>query len=178
MSTIKTTTAILFSWFLLVFGLNILSIGTFQIPVFAQLLAVLMSATMLLLPQLGRAKIIVSSVAGLILFGALYLVNGANTSLMNALAGLVAVEGAILLTNVLGARLSAAERTAKIFSMGAQHLGVVSVDEGEHKLNDELYRARRLERPMAFVYCELNTPATPQKPRHSSTAWVNWWLKT
>lgn len=162
MSTIKTTTAILFSWFILVFGLNALNISTFEIPVFAQLLAVLMSVTMLMLPQLGRAKIVVSSIAGLILFGALYLVNGANTSLMSALAGLIAVEGSILLTNILSARIATAERTAKIFSMGAQHLGVVSVDEGEQKLNDELYRARRLERPMAFVYCELNNSATAE----------------
>ena len=156
MSNIKTTTIILLSWFIALFSINTLTNGQIEIPAFAQVLAVAIGAAILLLPQLSRSKLMISGAVALIIFSALYFVTGANGSLINIAASIVALEVSVILTHILSKHITKVDRAAQVFAMGSQHIGMVAIEEGEEKLNAELYRARRLERPMTVVYCELN----------------------
>ncbi len=172
MSNIKSITITLITWFIILFSVNTLTNGQIEIPVFAQLLAVAISTAILLMPQLSRTHLLISGVVSLVVFGALFVTTGANGSVVSIVMSIIAVEISVILTHILSQRITKIDRAAHIFTMGSQQIGMVSIEEGQEKLNGELYRARRLERPMAVVYCELNTRDEKDITVENNT--VNW----
>ena len=66
----------------------------------------------------------------------------------------------ILVTTLLMRRMSEAlhefEFAAETFILGSQSNILRSQEEGQKQIDEELYLARRFNRPIALVYCELN----------------------
>src|SRR5712691_6450994 len=94
------------------------------------------------------------------------------TATSTAVDGAVMFGGLLLLRRVSMALLEF-ELAVQAFVLDVKSARLVSRMEGEEQVNQELYRARRFERPVAVLYCTVQANSE-EKDSHVVTEFFRW----
>ncbi|MCZ7545299.1 MAG: sugar transferase [Anaerolineae bacterium] len=145
-------------WFAFLFNierLDVLGSEPFNLASFVYVLAIAISAALVVFPNLGHQNLQLSRLAVLAIYGVTRtLFRGWETEPVHQFL----VEGvALLITLALMRRLSQGlidfELAVQAFVLNVEGARMLPQVEGAEQANHELYRARRFERPVAVVYC-------------------------
>lgn len=158
MRSMKMQIILLVVWFALVFNLDELVLNGNRLNLFVYGLMIIVSVALLSLPALAQLPIAVSGGAVAVLYGISYFIaNALNNTPFDALPfiiGAVAVLGTFCIIRWISRTQLPAPAEAQNAYYGANVQPVYSQIEGEDRINDELYRARRFERPASVVYVQ------------------------
>lgn len=174
MSNIKLQLATLLVWLAVLFNINVFLPTGESLPIFVYVLCIAIGGTMLMMPRLAKTSFTVSIVVTLVVYGLLYILfTNTDNATITVIAGAVAVLITLTIMRWLCNRLLELDLATQNFIVGRGTYGLITRAEGEQKMNDELYRARRFERPLAMVYCTL--PDTPSERSVTvETEIINW----
>lgn len=155
MSNIKTQLAALLVWFALFFNLNFFLPEGETLPPFIYIYSIAIVGLLLVVPRLVKINFAITIVATLAVYSGLYILTASETSTTTLIVGGAATIITLSLMRWLCARLLEFDLAAQNFIVGRGTFGLLTTTEGEQKMEDELYRARRFERPLSLVYCTL-----------------------
>lgn len=176
MSRIKLPLIILTIWFVLIFNLERLLGSEFivldpMVPWFV----VFLSVVLLTLPVLARQNLMLMSALVFFGYAALFTLQNALTGIQfqTFLISVSILEVTLLLVRHVAKALYQFDLATETILLGTTGVRMLSLTEGEEAINHELYRARRFDRPVAIVYCEVSKENLPNHLRVDTGA-IQW----
>jgi len=178
MSRIKLSLIVLFIWFALILNFDrLVGAETALVDPMVPILVVVMSVILFGVPFLARQSILASIVAVFIAYSGIFAIQNSLLGLEFSmfLVGITILTTTLILVRYVAKAIHSFDKTAESFLMGADHqnLPVLTLTEGEEEINHELYRARRFDRSVAIIYCEIPDTANTadQKVEFGSIQW-------
>ncbi len=164
MRRLRITIIVLAVWFIILFNVERPDIGDQQIIDLAPTVyavAALISGSMFILPGLDRLPtwLLYGSTLVYIPLKAILGYSLVGPALIPTVFEVLALMITVVISKTIASDLHEVEQAVEDVVLEADNTRIVSSTEGLERINEELQRARRYDRPVSLVYCEID-PAT------------------
>jgi lipopolysaccharide/colanic/teichoic acid biosynthesis glycosyltransferase len=171
---------IVFAWFAILFNIERVDIGgqePFDLDTLVYVLSFAISMFVVAFPHFVRRSHWWLNVAVLVVYAMIRLY--IRTGWLDQPATIIIMEIlALTITTLLMRRVADAlmnfEEMLEIFLLDIKGVQMLPTTEGAERVNQELYRARRFERPVALVYCEMMSDGQPTQPAQVKIGHIDW----
>lgn len=160
MSHIKFSMIVLFIWLALVLNFDrMVNHPAIVIDSLVPILVILMSVVLLGFPGLARQNIMASIIAVFAGYTAIFTFQNYMVGLEFSafLVGIAILTTTLILVRYVAKSIHNFDKAAESFLIGesTSNIPILPRAEGEEEINHELYRARRFDRSVAIIYCEI-----------------------
>ncbi len=158
MARFRILLIVLTGWLIILFNLerpDITGIGNLDIDSVVYVIAALAAIVVLALPDIGRRQEFVF-LPTLVLYGAgKFLFGNSNTPVPLIITEIVVLFLTISVARMISLATANIERAIENVLLKPQKSNVLAEAEGEEEVNNELFRARRFDRPVGFVVLRI-----------------------